>query len=116
MRPTQKFPVGTPLAYYRGMERDQFERAVLSTRTLLEAAFGGVAIGACRVPDDPTQAAHLSWMLATSISFIREGKVEKANRWLGYVQGVIAAKGYATLDELKRANMPEGAEFDAQRV
>ena len=98
------------------MERDQFERAVFSTRTLLEAAFGGIAIGACRVPDDPTQAAHLSWMLASSVNFSREGKVEKANRWLGFVQGVMCTLSYATLDELKRANMPEGAEFDAKRV
>jgi hypothetical protein len=65
--------------------------------------------------DAPASPVHLLWMLDEAVVFYNEGKVEKANRWLGYTQGVIAALGWAPLDELKRANMPEGETFDRSR-
>lgn len=35
-------------------------------------------------------------------------KREKAMRWLGFVQGALWAQNQATIDELKRMNMPDG--------
>jgi hypothetical protein len=98
------------------MTFEGFRRAALATRTLLEAAFGGKAIAAARTPEEPGAPAHLSWMLAEAIRFYEQGKPQKANRWLGYVQGVMAAMCYASLEELKRANMPEGEVFDAEKL
>lgn len=97
------------------MDLTQFTLAVLRTRTLLEAP-GGHAIAAQRLQDTPCEPAHLSRMLSEALHQYAAGKREKANRWLGYVQGVISAKGWASLEELKRANMPEGETFDRERV
>lgn len=36
----------------------------------------------------------------------REGRIEKAFRWLGFVQGCLWATGQYTLDELKNHNRP----------
>lgn len=63
-----------------------------------------------------TRPGHLVWMLLEASVFLTEGRIEKANRWLGFVQGSMAADGYATVEELKRANMPEGEPFDGERV
>jgi hypothetical protein len=91
-----------------------FARMVLNTRTLLESQ-AGQAVAAERSASG-VSTGHLSWMLAECLGFHGAGKVEKANRWLGYVQGVLACSGTATLEQLKRANMPEGAVYDAERV
>jgi hypothetical protein len=64
----------------------------------------------------PVSPEHLAWMLLQAAMFYQDGRVEKANRWLGYAQGVMAALAYATLSELKRANMPPDAEFDGERI
>ena len=64
----------------------------------------------------PVTPEHLAWMLKQAALFYEDGRIEKANRWLGYAQGVMAALAFATLDELKKANMPPGAEFDPKRV
>jgi hypothetical protein len=96
------------------MTFEGFRKAVLATRTLLESHVGH-AIPAMRVTDKPWVSEHLSWMLAEAIRFYEQGKPQKANRWLGFVQGVMASKGYS-LEELKRANMPEGEQFDAEKL
>jgi len=96
------------------MDKDQFAQAVAATLSLLIAATGDCA--AERKPHDPTEVAHLNWMLWQARDFHDVSKVEKANRWLGYVQGVMAARNFATLEQLKRANMPTGETFSAERV
>lgn len=98
------------------MNQSQFEAAVFATRTLLENEAGQRAVMAKRNQDDPTCSEHLSWMLAQALGFYgAEQKIEKANRWLGFVQGVLAAKG-VSLHILKQANMPAGETFDPERV
>jgi hypothetical protein len=37
----------------------------------------------------------------------RRSAIEKAMRWLGFVQGALWAGGSATIEELKRMNMPD---------
>lgn len=96
------------------MNAKDFERAVMRTRTLVESE-AGHAVAAVRSTSG-LSTEHLSWMLAQCLGFYTAGKVDKANRWLGYVQGVLCCSGTATLEELKLANMPEGETFDPERV
>ena len=97
------------------MTHEKFVAMVARNRELLENA-EGQAIVPRRNPDIPTLFSHLAWMLNESVHFHRNGKIQKANRWLGYVQGVMAMGGSVSLAALKRANMPEGEAFDPEKV
>ena len=50
--------------------------------------------------DKETQEEHLLWMLDQ----IREKKVtgEKAHRWIGYIQGILVARGVTTVNEERK--------------
>lgn len=97
------------------MNEERFRDACLRTRDLLEKNVG-CALRAERNEELASSPAHLAWMLNSCTVFYEEGKVQKANRWLGYVQGSMHADGYASLEELKRANMPPGEAFDASKL
>lgn len=45
---------------------------------------------------------HIAYMIIKILSGGVEG--EKAHRWLGYIQGVLVARGFASLDEMKEVN------------
>lgn len=47
---------------------------------------------------------HCHGMLDKMVEFVREGRMEKANRWLGFVQGVLWANGIYTLEDFKEHN------------
>lgn len=49
---------------------------------------------------------HVVFMCDEGQRLVDAGKIEKAMRWLGWVQGVAYASDWATLDDLKRMNMP----------
>lgn len=52
--------------------------------------------------DDPTHLEHLHWMCdRAELDFVPAGEIDKAMRWLGFVQGVLCAKGYFTLAQLR---------------
>lgn len=53
---------------------------------------------------------HLLWMCEEARTFLPE-KVDKAMRWLGFIQGALWVLEVSTIEESKRANMPEGEEF-----
>jgi len=91
-----------------------FERAVRRTLALLERERER-PIEPMRVEDKPWVSEHLAWMLGTALGQYVDGRVQKANRWLGYVQGCMACHGYA-LEDLKRANMPEGEAFNPEKL
>lgn len=94
-----------------------FEKAANETRALLrrQFVFTFEMIEPCRDEAHPTEPWHLAWMLDEIPKLAAQQRFDKAHRWLGYVQGVLAASGIR-LEELKRANMPEGAEFNAERI
>ena len=53
-------------------------------------------------PEDPKSNSHLSWMLHVIRCEIYDPAQEsetKMNRWLGYVQGVMVAKGMIKVNE-----------------
>lgn len=58
---------------------------------------GGHGVPYC--PYDKTDEAHLRWMLENLPE--DEGQ---ANRWLGFVQGVLVALGVATVEEFRKIN------------
>ncbi len=47
---------------------------------------------------------HICYMVGEIRIFIENNKMEKANRWLGFVQACIWNLGYATLGELRTDN------------
>tara|TARA_Y100000034_G_C6870091_1_gene397104 strand:+ start:983 stop:1264 length:282 start_codon:yes stop_codon:yes gene_type:complete len=47
---------------------------------------------------------HLLYMCRMGINFIEEGKIDKAMRWLGFIQGVLCQSGIYTIEELKSHN------------
>jgi hypothetical protein len=51
--------------------------------------------------------AHLLFMCQEAQTFVDSNRVEKAMRWLGFLQGVLWSHGYCTLDELKRHSLPD---------
>lgn len=53
------------------------------------------------------RAQHLLFMCGQIRELLGEGRREKVMRWLGFLQGVLWTDGYATLEELKRMNMPD---------
>lgn len=69
--------------------------------------------GELETPDAPASYDHLCWMCGR-VEEQMEGyaappreAVEKGMRWLGYVQGVLAARGDFTLDELRAHSRTE---------
>lgn len=48
--------------------------------------------------EKPWQTCHLMWMLNEIETFT---DADKANRWIGFVQGCMICQGWATLDELR---------------
>lgn len=59
---------------------------------------------------------HLDWMSEQIYSFLNEGRLDKAFRWLGFMQGAFWALGIQTIEESKKDNTPDGEEFSKQRV
>lgn len=50
---------------------------------------------------------HWRWMCVEAVTvLIPGGKIEKAMRWLGFLQGVFCALEYFTLEELKHHSRP----------
>jgi len=48
--------------------------------------------------------AHLHAMLHQMECFLREGRLDKVFRWLGFIQGVLWIMGVYTVEELKEHN------------
>ena len=47
---------------------------------------------------------HCAYMLERITEQLEAGQYDKANRWLGFVQGVFYAVGYAGVDDMKDMN------------
>lgn len=52
--------------------------------------------------------SHVAWMVEEAKKLANQGKIEKANRWLGFIQGFLWAKKFFTIEELKDHNRPAG--------
>ncbi len=49
---------------------------------------------------------HCHGMLDKIAGFVKEGRMEKAFRWLGFVQGVFWSSRHYSLEDLKNHNRP----------
>ena len=54
--------------------------------------------------------AHCCGMLPKIEIFAHEGRIGKAKRWLGFIQGCLWTSGVHTLDDLKNHNQPDEPE------
>jgi hypothetical protein len=84
---------------------------VLETVVLYEKRFldHGVKPLCCREPDGdpcvPTRnIRHVAWMLSEIRTQVEAHEVEKAMRWLGFVQGALWSYGWYGLDEIRDHN------------
>ena len=56
----------------------------------------------------PETLMHLAWMCQTAIrELIPQDRIEKAMRWLGFIQGVLVARHFFKLDEVKNHSRPD---------
>jgi hypothetical protein len=62
--------------------------------------------------DQQGRLEHALWMCGQAVEFARAGHIGKANRWLGFVQGVLWCEGIETIEVAKRRNKPADAAFD----
>lgn len=74
---------------------------------MCNAIFSGAGVTSPVERGSPAQ--HAVWMLCKVPEFFETGREAKAMRWLGFVQGFIWARGYATIDEMKEANRSRDA-------
>ena len=57
--------------------------------------------------DSPgSMIAHCAGMLDKIKDFVKEGRIEKAFRWLGFIQGCLWVIGYYSLEDLMNHNRP----------
>jgi hypothetical protein len=56
------------------------------------------------VTDWRLQIKHCMWMLDRMEEFLKEDRLEKVNRWLGFIQGVLWAQSIYTIENLKEDN------------
>ncbi len=49
---------------------------------------------------------HLHGMLDKAKEFVAQGRIQKAMRWLGFIQGGLWSEAIYTLEELKNHNRP----------
>jgi len=54
--------------------------------------------------------AHCHGMLNKMEVFIKEGRIEKTFRWLGFIQGCLYSTGQYSLEDLKNHNRPDTRE------
>ncbi len=55
------------------------------------------------------ELAHLRFMCIEAQKFVDEDRIEKAMRWLGFLQGVLWARGFYSLDDIKNHSRPDGS-------
>jgi hypothetical protein len=81
--------------------------AILRTAYQGEAAFHPVRVpGYQQYTNGCIQAQHALWMCVELQTFPPE-KVEKAMRWLGFVQGILWCHCRASIEVFKKMNMPD---------
>ena len=92
----------------KGMSKDKV-LAVLNTYRRLFARMGvkkkdhfhGVALESAEAG-----LSHCHGMLDEMVEFVKQDRMGKVFRWLGFIQGFLWAQGVYTLDDLKNQNRP----------
>lgn len=64
-----------------------------------------------RGPDtNRAKLCHVWWAVGQTKVFVQEGRLEKAFRWLGFIQGALWFAGIYSVEELANHNKPAGEE------
>lgn len=90
------------------MTKKKVAKAIAAYRTMFEKT--GVPKKKCP-PDifpqsDEDFLAHCHYMLDQMEAFLQAGRIEKAGRWLGFVQGCLWRAKIATFEDSKNTNRP----------
>jgi soluble cytochrome b562 len=86
------------------------ESKILAAVALYRARFETDRVPKRRHPSSsPMQSsdeglAHCHWMLDDIERFAEQGKLDKAQRWLCFVQGVLWCNHHFTIDEMREHN------------
>ena len=51
--------------------------------------------------NEQLQEDHIAWMCTEAQKFINVGEFDKANRWLGFIQGYLWAHGCFSINDLR---------------
>ena len=63
--------------------------------------------------NDDSLISHLRWMCQQGQRFVEEGRIPKAMRWLGFVQGSMWR--WYSIDKMRRVNAPYLEDPDDKR-
>lgn len=72
-----------------------------------DKALSDLGVESERESENSGSLKHLRWMCSEVISFIDVGKIEKAHRWLGFLQGAFWVKEIFNIEQLKDDNRTE---------
>lgn len=91
-------------------------KKILSVIAIYRERLEGMAVGKIDYPHEaeirPNDRrrnyvlGHCHGMLDQMEEFVKEGRIEKAFRWLGFVQAALWTEGVYTLEDLKNHNRP----------
>ena len=73
----------------------------------VELAERGYLVGRADMALSPSSVGglkHVRWMIAEILQLYEERSVEKDQRWLGFIQGVLWSYGVETIDDMKGHN------------
>ena len=60
---------------------------------------------------DQQATEHVRFMCRKIHEFVDDGRLGKANRWIGCAQGILCATGIASINDFRKMNMPEDEDF-----
>lgn len=120
----RKYRATSPILVLSTMTKTQIVLVTQNYARIIEAAY---RTNACTRLDESKAAlhiayietdvaAHLRWMCDEIGRLLIADKVEKAMRWLGFIQGAMWRSGLRTIEQLKQDNMPPDEKFDGARV
>jgi hypothetical protein len=69
-----------------------------------------------RTPELHARLKHLYWMCGQALELANHDLLEKAMRWLGFIQGSLWCLGIRSIEDMKKDNMPKDEEFNGKRV
>ena len=82
------------------MEKDR----LIKVAEMYENRLSGLGFGGVNRHDGGGYLEHISWMSSETKRLALDGKIEKANQWLGFIQGVLWSKGIYTIEQMKDHN------------
>jgi hypothetical protein len=100
------------------MDNQQVQKAVDEIRAALSDSHGNYLnpirnTNATMISD---RVRHLLWMCDQITDFLKNDRIEKAMRWLGFLQGCCWMLNISSIEELKAQNAPSGTVLDKDRV